>query len=169
MKTNPVNLTESAPNLPDNLRSWLGERALLELALDAVQMLAMRSPSFCTGCAEGLSPPMMATLLTYCYAAGIYDTEQIEWATSSEPTVKYICAREYPRSQTIRKFRKANRQWIEQCLMYVLIQALVRRLAVPADEPLGAPWLNVEMCVKARDWARRKLELAVMMDTAANE
>ena len=113
---------------------------------------------------DGLNAQML-TLLTYCYAEEIYDSETIEWAASNDPTVRYICAGILPSWQEIRRFRKANRQSIEQCLVHVATQAMARRYFGGADQPVEPD----EACAQVLCWAQRRVELAIMMDTAANE
>jgi hypothetical protein len=93
---------------------------------------------------------MLLTLLTYCYAAGIYGSEDIEWACEHDVTVRYICANTLPTQDNIRRFRRANRPWVEACLVWVYGKAC----AAEATSPDLAPFI------------RQKLELAIMVDTA---
>jgi hypothetical protein len=65
-----------------------------------------------------LSPKnrMLLTLLTYCYARGLYSAEAIECATHHHPTVRYICARDYPGAAEIREFRRNRKDLVIKAL-----------------------------------------------------
>src|SRR6185436_17910502 len=101
----------------------VGERVLIALALEAVQTLEdqlPRPPELAGGC----SPQMLLTLLTYCYAAGFYGSEDIEWACSNDAAAHYLCGNTAPDEEALRNFRRANRPWIEACLTSLYEKAL---------------------------------------------
>lgn len=112
--TDPVEVTR--------LGRSLNKKALVKLALEAVQTLDWSSPDLIDKGTRGYQPRMMMTLLTYCYAVGRYGSQDIEQATRTDPTVRYICAREYPDERAIRHFRRYNRPLIQHCLAFVLQQ-----------------------------------------------
>jgi hypothetical protein len=169
MKTVTLDTAAAVNEWPDDLRCWFDERELVELALDAVQTVAVQSEFFSPKPFEELSPGMLLTLMTYCYAIGMYDSENIEWAEENDATVRYICARTCPEWQTLRRFRKGNRQWIEQCLAYLLNQSRARRFAGNGDRPTGHIPVLSKNYLAALGCARRRVELAIMMDTAASD
>ena len=133
--------------------------------------MSMRNPNLGTRRFDGFTPQMMLTLLTYGYATDLHSSDDIEWASRSDATVRYICARTHPDWQTIRRFRRANRQWIEQCLVlvYMLNQAIARRLARTGDYSALAVLRHAETYADALGWARRKVELAITMDAAVTD
>jgi hypothetical protein len=88
----------------------------------------------------------LLSLLTYCYARDIIASEEIEWACKEDAGARYLCAGILFLRENIREFRRANRPWIEESLAEVLMSQ-----AATADAEAPAV-------------ARRKLELAVMMD-----
>jgi hypothetical protein len=90
----------------------------------------------------------LLSLLTYCYAADILPSEDIQWASANEVGARYLCAGTIFHRESIREFRRANRPWIEESLAQVLNAQ------------------SVDHGAKAASVARRKIELAVMMDTA---
>lgn len=141
------------PAFLDDLRLAVGERRLIELALEAVQLVGEELPRPVRALQDQPSPRMLLTLLTYCYAAGIYGSEDIEWACESDASARYICANTLPDHDAIRRFRRANRPWIGACLGWVYGKAC------PADIA------STELAALVR----QKLELAIMMDTAACE
>src|SRR5258708_1546324 len=88
-------------NPPADLREWVDEQLLVKLALDAVQTLDW--PAAATDRNE-LRPQMMLTLLSYCYAAGIYGSGDIAATLRSDRVLHYICARAYPDGRELRHF-----------------------------------------------------------------
>jgi len=112
---------------------------------------------------------MMLTLLTYCYAAGIYASEDIELAPAHSPQIRYICAGRYPEADTLRQFRRANRAQIERCLARVLGE--VWRRAIGETECVPEPRRPLEAPVRGsiQQLAGHKLQLAVLMDTAGDD
>src|SRR5438552_19687 len=116
---------------PPDLREDLGNVILLKLALDAVQALDPAKVNAAGQGMQNLRPQMILTLLSFCYAARIYASRDIEWAIRHDPTVRYICARTFPAWQAIRRFRRSNRELVEQALAYVLRKGLL----LQADQP----------------------------------
>ena len=100
-------LLRTSDELPADLRRWLGRRGLVGLALEAVQTVDWRVNPV-TDDNQEIRPQMMLTLLSYCYAAGICGSQDIEWAAQSDKTVRYICAGKEPDWPTIRRFRRRN-------------------------------------------------------------
>src|ERR1041385_2788330 len=94
--------------LPDDLSFCIGKKTLVKFILDAIKALgvsdlgrgAVESP------APGFEPAMMMTLLTYCYATGVFGAVDIELATQHDRMIHYLCARAYPDCCVIRSFRR---------------------------------------------------------------
>ena len=153
MTTPLIDATRPTRDWPADLRPHVGEHRLIELALEGAQIVGERLPRP-EGIAEDQpSPRLLLTLLTYCYAAAIYGSEDIEWACDKDPSVHYLCAKTPPEQEDIRRFRRANRPSIEACLVWIYGQAC------PAKDPGHS----------LADFVRQKLELAIMMDTASCE
>lgn len=147
---------------PADLRLMLDERGLLTLALDAIQTLDWSRSDAPRQGPDSHRPQMLLTLLSYCYAAGICGSEDIEWAVENDRMVRYICARAYPDWLAIRRFRRRNREWLKQCLAYIF------RHTVPAeyaDASQAGAALEEHIALAVRD----RIELAVIMDRAAFE
>ncbi len=112
---------------------------------------------------------MLLTLLTYCYAAGIYGSEDIEWDCRNDAAARYLCANTFPDQEAIRSFRGANREWIEDCLTCVY-QCVYGVTATPMSrERLPIPGPTTRSNAELINVVRRKLELAIMIDTAMCE
>lgn len=118
-----TNKTSGLRSLSADLSQSVGEKALVKLVLDAVQTVDSARLKEEAGKLPGFRPQMLLTLLTYCYAARIYGSRDIEWAMVHDRTVRYICARTFPNWQTLRRFRRGNRDVIAECLTRVFKQA----------------------------------------------
>lgn len=101
---------------------------------------------------SGLTGFLLATL-TYCYAVGIYSSEDVESACRRNPRVKSLTHNMDLDCQTIRRFRRRHRAWIETCLARVL-------------STVGSFRTRQNSLEVFRSFAREKLDLAIMMDTA---
>jgi len=160
----------SRPSLwPADLRLVLGERRLVTLALDAVQTLDWSKPNATSQGPDGHRPRMVLTLLSYCYAAGICGSQDIEWAIENDRMVRYICARTYPDWLAIRRFRRRNREWLRQCLAYIFRRTWMwqwdQAPAEYADAFRAESALEEHIASAVQD----RFELAVIMDRAALE
>jgi hypothetical protein len=136
-----------------DLRELIGERSVIEFVLVEVQ--ALGDALAASGAGVTLMPHsrLVLTLLTYCCAAGIYGSEDIEWACRNDSGAHYICGKTPIDQETIRRFRRLHRSWIERCLSRAMFAA--SRLQPPVT---GTPKPLVS--------ANQKLDIAIMMDMA---
>jgi len=108
--------------LPEDLSVYIGKKTLVKLILDAIEDLNARAPereAFATGNPE-FQPAKMLTLLTYCYAAGVYATTEIELGMEHDQMIRYLCAKKSLNLPVLREFRRYNRDLIKECLAIVL-------------------------------------------------
>jgi hypothetical protein len=155
--------------LPADLRAWLPEGTLVYLALEAVQSIS--SPA--RGAREGqlgqsrLSQPILMTLLTYCYAIGLYGSKDIEVHTQMDRTVRYLCARNYPDWNLLRTYRRRNKDALRVCLEHLFAAAWQLRqsqAALPGGVAVVPP---VEPSNRFAAEARERLARAVQADSIA--
>lgn len=66
--------------------------------------------------APTLPPPLMLRILTYCYAHRLLASEEITFQLWADPGLKSACAEEIPDAQTLRRFRRLNRQTLQSNL-----------------------------------------------------
>ena len=147
-----------------DLRQILASRLLTELALNAVQEVDWSKVRRVRRGAAGYQPQMMLTLLCYCYAAGIYGSQQIEEVMRRDETVRYICARTYPDRAEIQQFRRDNRPMLEQCLASVLNQAWTWAGNIAGCALLGTRPTAIEQSKQAAKEAYQRLEVASFVD-----
>lgn len=145
------------PNLwPADLRAVFGEEALVRRVLaaaaslnDLPDRLPPRFPN-----PEGLQPLALLSFVTYAYAVGCRDSEEIEETARTDRTLGYLSAGQLPSSPTIRRFRRHCRRAVAAALALVL-DAAAGRAGQPA---------TTEACLAE---ARRRLDEAVLADTMA--
>jgi hypothetical protein len=103
---------------------------------------------------------MMLGLLGYCYATNSCSSKDIEWDILNDPLLNHFCGSAFPDAQAIRRFRRAYRPWILQCLVCLLKKAMAEQA-----EKGGASRDNT--CTDVVDWASRKIQMAILMDASA--
>ena len=70
--------------------------------------------------AGGLPPESMLGVVSYCYAKGVYGSDDIGRKLNQDPAFRISCGNEMPRPEDIRRFRKLNREAIQKTLEKVL-------------------------------------------------
>ena len=111
--------------------------------------------------------PLLVTLLTYCYATGVYESRQIEFETKRDATLRYLCGNACPEWNTLRMFRRLHREAITKSLVNLFALAWKSRFGVEA-KPQGTLW---ESCrLQAIDFpaeAAERIERAIRCDSMA--
>jgi hypothetical protein len=74
-------------------------------------------------------PRSLLALLVYCYVSGTYASEDIESLMRRDASFRKLCGEEFPDAHTLRRFRRHNRETIENCM-----QAVLRALAEQQGE-----------------------------------
>jgi len=90
-----------------------GNRTLAALVLAAVARVEddeMRPPGNATNgpVAPAFQPRMMLAMLTYCYAVGVYGSEEAEAMMFSDGNFRALCGMEYPDWKRLKRFRRDN-------------------------------------------------------------
>ena len=157
-------LNQRIHDLPADLRQSVGESALVKLALDAAQAVAAQRP-WLRGPGEAPSGPQrLLALLAYCYAAGIYASQDVERACRNDPAVRGICANSLPDWSAVWLFRNANRPWIEECLAHMYGAACGAAATEASRGPAPVHQFRRETAPDINGFARRMLRRAVWTD-----
>jgi hypothetical protein len=154
--------------LSADLSERLGERAVLNLVLDAVQTLDDRILEAEAGRTPGFRPQMLLTLLAYCYATRRYGSRDIEWAMTHDRMVRYICAHAYPDWCLLRRFRRRNRERLLECLTLVFQQAWAMETGRNEMASLGFDWLAEIFHEQVRAEVLNRLDLAALHDVESD-
>jgi hypothetical protein len=155
---------DQAIGLPDDLRTWMSEDAVVKLALDAVHAAGS------TGSFEPGQPPLprgrprvFLTLLTYSYAAGLYGSDEIADRISADPHLCYLAAKTGISGSDLRHFRRYHRAWLQDALATLLALACEAH----ACRDSGSGYADYDLAASCGKAAERRINEAVLRDTMA--
>ena len=85
-------------------------------------------------------PESMLGVVSYCYAKGVYGSNDIGRKLNQDPAFRASCQHEVPRPEDIRRFRRLNREAIQKTLEKALrfARAKVAEAWAPANPFRGA-------------------------------
>jgi len=126
--------------LPNDLREWIDEYTLARLVLAAVQdgTVPIAPTAEVAGRNADCQPYVLLSLLTYCYATGIFSSTDIELSFTQDKMVRHLCANTYPEAHHNRSFRRDNRRSIQKSLTEVLYRAWCIRCRLEESSPDAA-------------------------------
>jgi len=168
MQTPAVNSSQINA-VSSDLSRIVGEQALLKLALDSIQTLELVELQNAARRMPGFRPQMMLTLLAYCYSSSLYGSKDIDWALENDRTLRYICGRMRPDWQSLRRFRRKNRDLLFQCLVYVMKQTWALKFDQGEADYVGYEWFESNLLENLNQGARERIELAALMDGVESE
>jgi Transposase domain (DUF772) len=90
------------------LLARLDDASLIKLVLEAVHEFDPTLPREKPGGMRAFNAGQTTTLLVYCYARGIFSSEEIEARLPYDPAIGYICAGSKPDWHLLRRFRRDN-------------------------------------------------------------
>ena len=135
MTLNPPARSASARCAPEDLRLALGQHGLAELVRDTV-------PSRCAPNPSPDSSERLLALLTYSYAAGVYDSSEISHELDEDDLLRLLGTSLPLDHHVFRQFRRQNRSELRDCLSRVLRRARATAISSYADWSMGR-WLMV--------------------------
>ena len=123
---------------PGDLRQLIDKDLLLLLAQESVQRANLSCFEACIGvhCPK-VCPPVMVPLLLYCYAAGVYGSDEVAQLSWADEKLRVHCGDKGLDSVQIQCFRRSHRDLLLQCLLD-FIGELRRRLKQNLPSPLDA-------------------------------
>ena len=100
------------------LGEWIKKETLLCLILDAAQNLEWPESELKLAVSSGYAfrRPVLLTVVTYCYATGVYDSKGIAIKIAQDEILRFLCAGTFPTWQDIRHFTNQSRDLIQQSL-----------------------------------------------------
>jgi transposase len=153
--------------------------ALVRITLDAIQAVDCSALPQRSGSAQRpweVNPRTLMTVLTYCYAVGLYNPEDIQDAIQEDQALAYLAARTYPEAVELRRFRREHRSTIREALIRVLERVWVTAsLGVDPTglephqwtEVLNRAELSPDMIVRLGRIAEERILLALLWDGPA--
>jgi transposase len=147
--------------MPLDLSSWYSKEQLLRTVLNSVQGTPLRNfKEF--SLFQGYQPRMLLSLITYCYATGVLGSQDIEKEIGRNPTVRYLCARTSPDWNTIREFRRCEKDAVIAALVQVF--AMVSKLDCPDSRTVPHDSHELELIVAE---SQKRLNRAIFLDSVA--
>lgn len=140
--------------LPADLGKWVGRPTLMRMAFEAVDATSWPRPM--PPEPNRTPEPVLRTLLAFCYCVGVFSSREIEASAQHDPSVRYLCANDFPTWEQVRQFRRNNISHLRETLARML-----RAVCEEAGEPVGSSFLPYLA------EADRRLRLAVEADSAA--
>lgn len=165
-------------SLPDDLSLYIGKKTIVKLVLESAEGIDVGGSWPGTATAEKvvIQPAMMITLLTYCYATGVYGSMDIELNTRRDQMTRYLCAKIYPDVDVLRSFRRDWRLKIKQCLAVVLRRVWELRFCGDDAEPIGglsyvgsslSRWTGMKAAPNFPSEAEERIAWAIRADSMA--
>jgi len=150
-----------------DLRALYGDRWLERQTWAAVRQVVAAVPRLRAVTRDEPAPARALALLTFCYATGVYASEDVEYALQRGRLPRSLVPRQPVSVAWLQAFRRANRPWVELALAGLLtrlpVSAEVCREEAYAPGPDASAHEHRERCLRC---ARRAVELAVLLDTA---
>jgi len=134
-------LTEREPKrevVPsDFLSEWIRRGTLLSLILDAGQTLEWPESELKLAASSGYAfrRLVLLTVVTYCYATGVYGSKEIALKISQDEILRFLSAGTFPTWQDIRDFSRRYPDLIKQSLIQTYKLAHEYGLRAAADDP----------------------------------
>jgi hypothetical protein len=136
--------------LPLDFSNWVEKTTLMRLAFDAIDATDWPRPRVVAW--DRTPEPVLRTLLSFCYMTGVFSSSEISSLSETDPSVRYVCANDFPTWEEVRQFRRQN--------LHCLRETLARML-LSLSHDLNISFLQ---CLTEAD---RRLSLAVQADSAA--
>jgi len=111
--------------MPPSLDDWVPEDHLARFVVDIVSRLDL-SPirnSYAGRGSDAYPPSMMAALLFYAYATGVFSSRKIEQATYDSVAFRYVAVNTHPDHDTIATFRRRFLKELKALFTQVLLVA----------------------------------------------
>jgi transposase len=111
--------------LPPSADEWLPENHLARFAVEVIEglNLSAMSNSYRGAGSASYHPQVLAGILIYGYATGVFSSRKLERATYDSVAFRFIAANEHPDHDTIATFRKRFFKEIEALFVQVLTMA----------------------------------------------
>jgi hypothetical protein len=149
-----INIRHPLEGLPADFSKLVGKPTLMRMAFEAIDATNWPRPM---PPEENRTPePVLRTLLGYCYCTGVFSSREIVASAQVDPSVRYLCANDFPTWGQVRQFRRQNVSHLRETLARML-----RAICEEFGEPVGASFFPF---IAEAD---RRLGLAVEADSAA--
>ncbi len=142
---------------PLDLSEWMPQENLMESITAIVEEMNWANPELLAYVEDHpeYRPKVMLRLITFSYATGVFNAEEIESNCFSDPFLRYISEGQPPRAREISRFRRANRSLLKWVLAQVFREVLNKKFELDNTTfPAGLRRVLVETAVERLDLAR---------------
>lgn len=154
----------------------LDRKVLADLVLEAVRRIGAEelNPPITTETSPAFQPRAMLAMLTYCYANGVYGSEDVEQMMYEDTAFRALCGMDYPDHRRLRRFRRNNHGPIQKTLEETLRGAWSSSHEAGLGDGIAKPESsNGLLDAAGQDWiareARNRIEKAMFIDHMATE
>lgn len=126
---------------PAKLGTWLGQRTLADLVLEAVRKVdgGELNPPVANPVTSPFHPKALLAMLTYCYADGVYGSQETELMMQEDAAFKALCGHQFPDWRQLRRFRRNNHPMLHRTMAETFSRAWSLRFGgFPCGEPVEA-------------------------------
>jgi hypothetical protein len=171
-QTTLLHLNQFAPRKPGETPTRTGaEESPTLIIREAAKRAAEQSAQPVVAPKDGALPPKeMLGAVSYCYAKGVYRSEDIERKMRQDPELGKAAGGELPDAHAIRRFRRHNREAILATLGKFFRWRRAQRVTDPNASPVQpapAPPENTQFFVKTE--AADALDKAAWVDNMAKD
>ncbi len=152
-----LNRMEEQLALPLDLSEWFDRPALLQWVIEVIDSLDWNNPDLTAYLAAhpGYHPKMMLSLVTYAYAIGVYEAEEVAELCFKDEGAKSLCGKHEPTAKGVTRFRRENKGLLKWTLVELFKRALQTRFGwEEAVLPAGLRRHLVDSAVARLDIAR---------------
>lgn len=128
-----LHLNKFAPGAPVKRESTEETGVTVMIKRATAEMIQQGAKPVIAKESGALPPEEMLGAVSYCYAKGVYESEEIEHKMMCDSTLREAVHGEVPDANAIRKFRKLNRSAIQQTLekAFGFMRKKAKREAMP--------------------------------------
>ena len=98
--------------------AMLDNKGLADLVLETVRLVdeGELNPPAAGAAAPAFRPRVILALLTYCYAIGVYGSEDVELMLREDASLRELCGSEIPDWKELKWFRRQNHAMLQRAL-----------------------------------------------------
>jgi hypothetical protein len=124
----------------DFMREWIRRGTLLSLAMDAAQTVKWPKSELKLAASTGYAfrRLVLVTVVTYCYANGVYDPKEIALKIARDEILRFLCVGTFPTCKDIEDFSRRHSDLIANSLMQT--NELAQRYGLPIAAGGSANW-----------------------------
>jgi hypothetical protein len=168
----------SEDRLPNTSRVWAENRALAGLVVNAVTDIdeASLRPLTSPACAPCFRPCLLLGLLTYCYAVGVYGSQEVARLLREDPAFSSVREDQFPDWHALRHFRRDNIEAVRYCLEKIMCRSSITNIPTRVDPPdaesdermLSAPTLGQSASrEQIAEQVDQRIHRAILFDSVA--